>query len=58
MKKGLYIFMFASAVTVTGCREDKTAGEKVDDRMEQTGEDMEEAADEVEDNMEETNDNN
>lgn len=49
MKRVIFVFIAVSTFCITGCREEKTAGEKVDERMEQTGEDIEEAADEVED---------
>ena len=65
MKKLVYslLMIFAltfSVSTLNSCREDKSAGEKMEDSMEDAGEDMEDAAEDmgndVEDAAEDTED--
>lgn len=53
MRTLFYATMLVCFMTAIGCREEKTAGEKIDERVERTGESVEDAADEVEDDMEE-----
>lgn len=51
MKKLMYTFvlLFAVSVIFTGCREEKSTGEKIEDGIEEVGDGIEDAADEVED---------
>ncbi len=51
MKKLAYIFLFAFLTTtvLSSCREDKSAGEKIEDGIEEVGDGIEEGAEEVED---------
>ncbi|QXP60791.1 MULTISPECIES: hypothetical protein [Flavobacteriaceae] len=47
MKKLAYTFlvMFSLAITLTGCREEKSTGEKVGDAVENVADDVEDAVD-------------
>lgn len=60
MKKSLILFMFtlATIFVAMACREDKTAGEKVEDGIEEVGEGIEEGAEEVGDEVEDAVDDN
>ncbi|QLG44971.1 hypothetical protein [Costertonia aggregata] len=63
MKKSIIYFLFALLFTVslstfTSCREDKSAGEKVEESIEEVGEDIEEGAEEVEDEIDDATDDN
>ena len=60
MKKITYIFalLFITAITFTGCREEKSTGEKMEDGIEEVGEDIEEGVEEVEDEVEDATDDN
>ncbi|XLS30568.1 hypothetical protein ACJD0Z_07015 [Flavobacteriaceae bacterium M23B6Z8] len=53
MKKIIYIITMLCilAITFTGCREDKSAGEKIEDGVEEVGDGVEDAVDEVEDEV-------
>lgn len=59
MKKRLLaiisVFMLVFALS---CREDKSAGEKVEDGMEEVGDDIEEGVDEVGDEIDDATDDN
>lgn len=63
MKKLLYsmLMIFAlslSVSTVSSCREDKSAGEEVEDGMEEAADEVEDAADETTDEVEDAVDGN
>ncbi|ALJ05137.1 hypothetical protein APS56_08365 [Pseudalgibacter alginicilyticus] len=49
MKKLSYLFvlLFAIGTIFTGCREEKTAGEKIEDGIENVGDGIEDAADDT-----------
>ena len=54
MKKSAYILLFAIAMTFslstfTSCRDQKTAGDKIEDVADDVGDGIEDAADDVED---------
>lgn len=53
MKKVIYAItmIFILAITFTGCREDKSAGEKIEDGVEEVGDGVEDAVDDVEDEI-------
>lgn len=62
MKKSVYLFIILltlsfSVSTLNSCRE-KTTSEKVEDSMEDAGDDIEDAADDVGDEMEDAVDDN
>ncbi|CAH8281668.1 hypothetical protein EV196_104137 [Mariniflexile fucanivorans] len=54
MKKLVYTFLLLATVGIisTSCREKKTAGEKVEDGVEEVGDGIEDAADDVSDEVE------
>ncbi|MDD7885429.1 hypothetical protein [Flavivirga sp. 57AJ16] len=54
MKKLAYTFvlLFAASIIFTGCRENKSTGEKVEDAVEETADDVEDAVEDVEDELE------
>ncbi|WNH09342.1 hypothetical protein [Thalassobellus suaedae] len=51
MKKLAYTFLLllTASTIITSCRDKKTAGEKIEDGIEEVGDGIEDAADEVED---------
>lgn len=51
MKKFTYIFiaLFSLSLITTSCREEKSAGEKVEETVDEAGDAVEDAAEEVED---------
>jgi hypothetical protein len=51
MRKSLFMFAFAlmTVGVAMSCRDEKSAGEKIEDGVEDVGDGIEEAADEVED---------
>ncbi|WP_452220820.1 hypothetical protein [Lacinutrix salivirga] len=51
MKKLAYTFilLFSLSIVLTGCRDEKSTGEKVEDAVEDVADDVEDAADDVED---------
>tara|TARA_R110002050_G_scaffold239974_1_gene376163 strand:- start:1026 stop:1223 length:198 start_codon:yes stop_codon:yes gene_type:complete len=55
MKKLAYTFLLLLTVgtIITSCRDKKTAGEKIEDGIEEVGDGIEDAADEVGDGLEE-----
>lgn len=63
MKKSVYYFItlfalvFAMSV-INGCREEKSAGEKMEDGIEEVGDGVEDAAEDVEDEVEDAVDDN
>jgi len=63
MKKSVFYFMTLFALvfslsTVTSCREEKSAGEKIEEGVEDMGDDIEDAADDVGDEVEDAVDDN
>ncbi|HZJ18860.1 MAG TPA: hypothetical protein VFD35_00720 [Pricia sp.] len=63
MKRLLYILLFAfistTALSLTGCREDKKdAGDKIEDAVDDAGDEIEDAADDVGDEIEDATDDN
>lgn len=70
MKKSVYLFLMLFALsfsvgTLNSCREDKSAGEKMEegmddaeDSMEETGDEIEDAAEDAGDEMEDAVDDN
>ncbi|SDM19926.1 hypothetical protein [Kriegella aquimaris] len=60
MKKLAYIFMFAFVTTtaLSSCREDKSAGEKMEDGIEEVGDGIEEGAEEIKDEVDDAVDDN
>ncbi|GGW34629.1 hypothetical protein [Arenibacter certesii] len=61
MKKTLIYFLFAlfftaSLTTFTGCREDKTAGEKIEEGIDDIGDGIEEGVEEVGDEIDDATD--
>lgn len=60
MKKFTYLFiaLFTLSLMTTSCREEKTAGEKVEEAVEDTGDAIEDAADDVGDEIEDITDDN
>lgn len=60
MRKSMVMFMLtlATICLVAACREDKTAGEKVEDGIEEVGEGIEDGAEEVGDEIEDAVDDN
>ncbi len=60
MKRSLYLFvltMFTIGLAMS-CREEKTAGEKIEDGIEEVGDGIEDGAEEVEDAVEDAADDN
>ncbi|WP_396636828.1 hypothetical protein [Maribacter sp. R77961] len=60
MKRSLYLFvitLFTIGISMS-CREEKTAGEKVEDGIEEVGDGIEDGAEEVEDAVEDATDDN
>ena len=53
----LTALFFVSMFTVS-CRDQKTAGEKVEDAVEDTGDEIEDAAEDVEDEIDDATDDN
>ena len=60
MKKLILMLLLAigSLAVFVQCREDKTAGEKVEESVEEVGEDIEEGAEEIEDEIDDATDDN
>lgn len=60
MKKVIYMFVLAlfTIGIAMSCREEKTAGEKMEDGIEEVGDGIEEGAEEVEDAVEDATDDN
>lgn len=60
MRKLAYlgVFTLLMAVAVSGCREKKTAGEKIEDGIEEVGEGLEEGAEEIKDEIDDATDEN
>lgn len=63
MRKSIIYFLFAllSSValsTFTACREDKSAGEKIEEGVEKVGDDIEEGVEEIEDEIDDATDDN
>ncbi|MCM4151176.1 hypothetical protein DHD05_06195 [Arenibacter sp. N53] len=63
MRKSLLYFVFTLLFTVSltalnGCREDKSAGEKIKDGVEKVGEDIEEGVEEIGDEIDDATDDN
>jgi hypothetical protein len=58
MKKSLLMFLFCLMTVgiALSCREEKSAGEKIEDGVEEVGEDIEDGAEEVEDAVEDVAD--
>lgn len=58
MKKLAYIFvlLFSVATIFTSCRDQKTAGEKIEDGIEEVGDGIEDAADDTGDAIEDAAD--
>lgn len=60
MKKFIYLitllFALSSSLTVISCREDKTAGERMEEGVEDVEEGAEEVGDEIEEGAEEVED--
>lgn len=58
MKKLTFLFalLFALSFAFTGCREDKTAGERIDEGIENVEEGAEEVGDEIEEGAEDLED--
>ncbi|PIB27951.1 hypothetical protein BFP77_11075 [Maribacter sp. 4U21] len=60
MKRSLYLFvltLFTIGLAMS-CREEKTAGEKIEDGIEKVGDGIEDGAEEVEDAVEDAADDN
>lgn len=58
MKKSLLMFVFAfmTVGVAMSCREEKTAGEKMEDGIEEVGDDIEDGAEDVEDAVDDATD--
>ncbi|MCM4166994.1 hypothetical protein KCTC52924_01849 [Arenibacter antarcticus] len=61
MKKSIIYFLFAllfsvSLSTFTGCREDKTAGEKIEEGIDDVGDGIEEGVEEIGDEIDDATD--
>lgn len=58
MKKLILVFAFLFTVSTvfTGCRDEKNAGEQIEETVDEVGDDIEDAADDVEDAVDETAD--
>jgi predicted small secreted protein len=58
MKKLLYTFLllFTMSTVFTGCREEKSTGEKVEDAVDDAGDAVEDAADDVGDAIDDATD--
>lgn len=54
----LFLFFTLSISTFTSCREDKTAGEKIEEGVEDIGDDIEEGVEEIEDEIDDNTDAN
>jgi hypothetical protein len=54
----LLLFFTISLSTFTSCREDKTAGEKIEEGIEDVGDDIEEGVEEVGDEIDDNTDEN
>tara|TARA_R110002049_G_scaffold28906_10_gene98411 strand:- start:1553 stop:1738 length:186 start_codon:yes stop_codon:yes gene_type:complete len=60
MKKIAYLglFTFVMAIAVSGCRENKSTGEKIEDGIEEVGDGIEEGVEEVGDEIDDATDDN
>ncbi len=63
MRKSLLYLAFTLLFTISfsalnGCREDKTAGEKIKDGIEEVGDDIEEGVEEIGDEIDDATDDN
>tara|TARA_R110002051_G_C8665793_1_gene489677 strand:- start:751 stop:933 length:183 start_codon:yes stop_codon:yes gene_type:complete len=60
MKKSIFLLMLllVTSISLTSCREEKTAGEKVEDGIEEVGDGIEEGAEEVGDEIDDATDDN
>ncbi|NJB69815.1 hypothetical protein GGR42_000277 [Saonia flava] len=60
MKKLLLsiITIFALSTVIMGCRDPKTTEEKVEDGIEEVGDDLEEGVEEIEDEIDDATDDN
>ncbi|WP_339835796.1 hypothetical protein [uncultured Maribacter sp.] len=60
MRKSLFMFVFALMTIsfATSCREEKSAGEKMEEGIDDVGDGIEEGAEEVEDAVEDATDDN
>ena len=58
MKKISYLFLalFSLSILITGCREQKTPDEKVEEALNEVGEELEDASDDVKDAAEDLQD--
>ncbi|MBQ4915958.1 hypothetical protein J8L85_15995 [Maribacter sp. MMG018] len=58
MKKSVYMFLFCLMTigVALSCREEKTAGEKIEDGVEEIGDGIEEGAEEIEDEIDDATD--
>lgn len=58
MRKSLLLFLFCLMTVgiALSCREEKSAGEKIEDGVEEVGEDIEDGAEEVEEAVEDVAD--
>ncbi|WP_142786073.1 hypothetical protein [Changchengzhania lutea] len=51
-----FVFLFTLSTVFTGCRDEKTPDEKIEEAMEDMGEDLEDASDDVKDAAEDLQD--
>ena len=60
MRKSIFMFAFAlmTVSVAMSCREEKSAGEKMEEGIEDVGDGIEEGAEEVEDAVEDATDDN
>lgn len=63
MRKSVYSFLTLFALVfsmgvMNSCREEKSAGEKIEDGMEEVGDDIEDGAEDVKDEVEDAVDDN
>ncbi len=60
MKKIAYLglFVFVMAISVIGCRENKSPGEKIEDGIEEVGDGIEDGAEDVIDEIDDATDGN
>ena len=52
------VLLFSLSVVFTGCREQKSTGDKIEEAVEDTGDAIEDAADDVGDKIEDATDDN
>ncbi|MFD0798375.1 hypothetical protein ACFQZJ_12960 [Maribacter chungangensis] len=63
MKKSILYLLFAFVITLSfsslqSCREDKSTAEKLEEGVEEVGDDIEEGAEEIEDEIDDATDDN